>query len=96
MLPRSVIGKERELKGYDGLPARASSPLATAEPVTGILVQYHEPSSVAVQEATVLSRAVKEHERRRGEKEGFSKAPGDCLAFKYYRDVRLIWARNTP
>lgn len=40
-----------------------------------------------MQEATVLSRAVKEHERRGGQKEGFSVAPGDCLAFKYYRDV---------
>ena len=46
--------------------------------------------SMAVQEATVLSRSAKEHERRKGEKEGFSKAPGDCLAFKYYRDVRHL------
>lgn len=40
------------------------------------------------QEATMLARSVKEHERRKGLKEGFSGAPGDCLAFKYYRDVR--------
>jgi len=38
----------------------------------------------------MLSRAVKEHERRRGEKEGFSAATGDCLAFKYYRDVGCL------
>ena len=42
---------------------------------------------MALQEATTLSRAAKEHERRGGQKEGFSVAPGDCLAFKYYRDV---------
>ena len=34
-----------------------------------------------------MSRAAKEHERRGGQREGFSVAPGDCLAFKYYRDV---------
>ena len=44
-------------------------------------------TGMALQEATTLSRAVKEHGRRRGQKEGFSIAPGDCLAFKYYRDV---------
>ena len=49
-----------------------------------------------VQEATVLSRAVKEHERRRGQKEGFSGAPGDCLAFKYYRDVSLPQIPRAP
>ena len=42
-----------------------------------------------MQEAGVLARAVKEQERRKGEKEGFSAAPGDCLAYKHYRDVRL-------
>jgi len=36
----------------------------------------------------VLAKAVKEQERRKGEKEGFSAAPGDCLAYKHYRDVR--------
>lgn len=35
----------------------------------------------------MLARAVKEQERRKGEKEGFSAAPGDCLAYKHYRDV---------
>ncbi|KAK9839810.1 hypothetical protein WJX81_003436 [Elliptochloris bilobata] len=38
-------------------------------------------------EAGVLARAVKEQERRRGEREGFSAAPGDCLAYKYFRDA---------
>ena len=41
------------------------------------------------QEATVLAREVKEHERRAGQKEGFSEHPGDCLAYKHYRDVRI-------
>jgi len=31
---------------------------------------------------------VKEHERRAGHKLGFvGEEPGDCLAFKYYREV---------
>jgi hypothetical protein len=38
-------------------------------------------------ESTVLARAVKEHERRKGENEGFSESPADCLAYKYYRDA---------
>ena len=36
----------------------------------------------------MLARAMKDHERRIGGDLGFSDAPGDCLAFKYYRDVR--------
>ena len=42
-----------------------------------------------MQESAVLERAVKEQERRQGHKEGFSESPGDCLAYKYYRDVGL-------
>ena len=38
----------------------------------------------------MLSRSVKEHERRAGHKEGFSAQPGDCLAYKHYRDVRAL------
>ena len=41
----------------------------------------------AVQESEVLAKAFKEHERRKGEREGFSYTPADALAFKYYRDV---------
>lgn len=40
-----------------------------------------------LQESAILERAVKEQERREGDKEGFTNSPGDCLAFKYYRDV---------
>lgn len=39
----------------------------------------------------MLARAVKDHERRDGTKEGFSGTPGDCLAYKYYRDVSKGW-----
>ena len=39
------------------------------------------------QESQVLARSVKDHERRVGTKEGFSNEMGDCLAYKYYRDV---------
>lgn len=35
----------------------------------------------------VLGRAIKEHERRNGIKEGFMDTPADCLAYKYYRDA---------
>ncbi len=38
-------------------------------------------------QAQMLSRAVKEYERRRSERDGFSSAPGDVLAFKYFRDA---------
>ena len=38
-------------------------------------------------ESTVLARAVKEHERRKGENEGFTGSPADCLAYKHYRDA---------
>jgi hypothetical protein len=38
-------------------------------------------------ESVVLARAVKEHERRKGENEGFSSTPADCLAYKHYRDA---------
>ena len=43
--------------------------------------------SCAVQEVSVLARAAKEQERRQGDKEGFTSSPGDCLAYKYHRDV---------
>lgn len=42
----------------------------------------------------MLSRSVKEQQRRMGENEGFSDAPGDCLAFKYYRDVSSFLAEH--
>lgn len=45
--------------------------------------------AVCLQESQVLARAVKDHERRVGTKEGFGGEPGDCLAYKYYRDVSV-------
>lgn len=42
---------------------------------------------VCVQMCDVLARSMKEWERRPSERSGFSFAPGDCLAFKYLRDV---------
>lgn len=30
---------------------------------------------------------MKEWDRRRGERTGFNDSPGDCMAFKYLRDV---------
>jgi hypothetical protein len=40
-----------------------------------------------LQSSEALARAMKEWERRPGERNGFSDSPGDCLAFKYLRDV---------
>ena len=42
---------------------------------------------MALQAVGLLARSVKEHLRRNGAKLGFSEAPGDCLAFTYYREV---------
>ena len=52
---------------------------------------YWRGCVLSAQEATVLARSVKEHERRAGQKEGFSAHPGDCLAYKHYRDVRTLY-----
>jgi len=43
-----------------------------------------------VQAVSHLARSVKEHERREGIKIGFTASPADCLAFQYFRDVRII------
>ena len=46
-----------------------------------------EPAWGCVQESVILSRAIREHARRQGQDEGFSSSPGDCMAYKHYRDV---------
>lgn len=50
----------------------------------------HTHPAPALQSARVLARAIKEWVRREGDKQGFSNAPADCLAFKYYRDVSAL------
>lgn len=45
------------------------------------------PLPCSPHESQVLARAVKEHERRDGRREGFADTPGDVLAYKYFRDV---------
>lgn len=56
-----------------------------------------EPSGLPrLQAVTQLSRAVKEHERREGEKIGFSDSPADCLAYQYFRDVRPLSHNPNP
>ena len=42
------------------------------------------------QACEVLARSMKEWERRPSERRGFSDGPGDCLAFKYMRDVSFF------
>lgn len=49
--------------------------------------KYIAENQLDDKESVILARAVKEQERRKGEREGFSDSPGDCLAFKYYRDA---------
>uniref|UniRef100_A0A1D2A4V5 Uncharacterized protein n=2 Tax=Auxenochlorella protothecoides TaxID=3075 RepID=A0A1D2A4V5_AUXPR len=49
-------------------------------------VRYIQARQMDAQSARVLARAIKEWVRREGDKQGFSNAPADCLAFKYYRD----------
>lgn len=45
------------------------------------------PRPCSPHESQVLARAIKEHERRDGRREGFADTPGDVLAYKYFRDV---------
>lgn len=48
---------------------------------------YIAENQLDTQQARTLARALKDQERREGDKLGFSAKPGDCLAFKYYRDA---------
>ncbi len=45
---------------------------------------------VPPQACEVLARAMKEWERRPLERNGFTNLPGDCMAFKYLRDVSTL------
>ena len=45
-------------------------------------------SLFSLQQCEILARAMKEWDRRPGERAGFTDSPGDCMAFKYLRDVR--------
>lgn len=51
------------------------------------VAEYVVDNRLGPAECNTLARAVKEYERRRSEREGFSAAPGDVMAFKYYRDA---------
>ncbi len=55
----------------------------------------HSPKKPVIaaetQASEVLARAMKEWERRPGERQGFSDGPGDCMAFKYLRDVSRLY-----
>ena len=52
------------------------------------LLTNPSPCPCSPHESQVLARAIKEHERRDGRREGFADTPGDVLAYKYFRDVR--------
>lgn len=49
--------------------------------------KYIVQNSLTEVECQILARAIKEHERRNGQRDGFSSSPADCLAYKYYRDA---------
>lgn len=48
---------------------------------------YHLGYAFACQECDTLARAMKEWERRPGDRKGFNDGPADCMAFKHLRDV---------
>lgn len=50
-------------------------------------VEFIAKNDLDPTETQKLARAIKEHERRSGQKEGFAQTPADCLAFKFYRDA---------
>lgn len=50
--------------------------------------QYIADNDLSPHESQVLARAIKEHERRDGRREGFADTPGDVLAYKYFRDAQ--------
>ena len=52
------------------------------------------PSPSAPQMCDILARSMKEYERRPMDRHGFSELPGDCLSFKYLRDVSSSRGRS--
>eukprot|EP00884_Botryococcus_braunii_P023077 jgi/Botrbrau1/9453/Bobra.0252s0074.1 len=70
-------GSEHLIYEMRFLPVEARPPAAI----------YILDNNLSPAEATTLSRAIKDHERRNAWKEGFTDHPGDCLAYKYYRDA---------
>ena len=48
---------------------------------------YVAAEQLSQSECVVLARAIKEHERRKGTKEGFADTPADALAYKHFRDA---------
>jgi len=50
--------------------------------------KYIAENQLDTQDSAVLARSIKEHERKRSGYQSFSEDPGDCLAFKYWRDAQ--------
>ncbi|GMH35219.1 hypothetical protein BSKO_03087 [Bryopsis sp. KO-2023] len=57
--------------------------------------RYIARNNLSQEEALELARAIKEHIRRQGKKEGFSSDPEDCLAYKHYRTAIEVRSRET-
>jgi len=81
-LPRTVLaafdhGGEEKLYHFRFLPAEKRSAAA----------RYIVANELDVQQCEILARAMKEWDRRPGERAGFTDSPGDCMAFKYLRDA---------
>lgn len=56
-------------------------------PQRTVAVTYIAENEFDTAQCAVLAKAMKEHERRGGRREGFTDSPADCLAYKYYRDA---------
>lgn len=57
--------------------------IAQRAPAAAYIAQHN----LSPHESMVLARAIKEHERRNGRREGFADTPADALAYKFYRDA---------
>lgn len=76
------------LETCDAAPLRILRPDLRAPSSLPPLLTNPSPCPCSPHESQVLARAIKEHERRDGQREGFADTPGDVLAYKYFRDVR--------
>jgi hypothetical protein len=52
-----------------------------------VCAEYLYEQQLDEKQSEMLIRAMREHARRRHENDQFEYTPGDCLAFKYYRDA---------
>ena len=78
---------DEQLKVFDHNPESLNELRMLSASQRTPAARYIAEHGLVPSQAQVLARAIKEHERRKGEGEGFTNSPGDCLAYKYYRDA---------